>query len=490
MDKKTILLTGVTGYIGGRLLKVVEQRDDHVRCLVREPLHLQDRHDPRTQIFKGDVLDKASLLKAMQGVDVAFYLVHSMGSKRDFSQQDRLAAQHFAEVAAECQVKRIIYLGGLGDSQDHLSRHLKSRQEVGTCLREYAKGVQVLEFRASIVIGSGSLSFELIRALCERLPIMITPRWVWTLAQPIAIQDLLTYLSKAIDIEIEGCQIFEVGGKDQVSYGGIMQEYMQQRHLKRWLLPVPVLTPYLSSLWLGLVTPVYARVGRKLIESASFPTVVTDEKAEQLFQVHPMGIKEAIAVALAHEDQKWAETHWSDSLSSSGGVLPNWTGVRFGNRLIDSRTVEVSVQPREAFIPIRRLGGQTGWYYGNALWHIRGFLDLLVGGVGLRRGRKHPDSLRVGDFLDFWRVEAIEQDYLLRLRAEMKLPGRAWLEFVVEPTAHGALIRQTAIFDPVGLFGLFYWYMLYPLHHFLFTGMLKAVAKKIEESKPISKKNH
>jgi uncharacterized protein YbjT (DUF2867 family) len=482
MLKKTILLTGVTGYVGGRLLKLLEKKTYTLRCLVRDPSHLQGRCDPRVEVLKGDVLDKASIIKSMQGVDVVYYLVHSMGSGGDFTEEDRLAATNFAEAASECHVKRIIYLGGLGDSQEDLSSHLKSRQEVGAILRDKAEGVQVFEFRASIIIGSGSLSFEMIRSLTERLPVMITPKWVWTPAQPIFISDVLSYLEKAITVEVEDNQIFEIGGKDQVSYGDIMVEYARQRNLKRYILHVPVLTPNLSGLWLVLISPLHFRIGRKLIDSARFPTIVTNDTAEKLFQVHPVGVKEAIAAALTNEDQEIAQTRWSDSISS-GGRQANWKGVQFGNRLIDSRVIEVNASPREAFIPIRRLGGTNGWYYGNALWHLRGFLDLLVGGVGLKRGRSNPDTLRVGDYLDVWRVEAIEPDHLLKLTAEMKLPGRAWLQFAVEPTSHGSLIRQTALFDPVGLWGLAYWYVLYPIHYFMFRGMLKGIAKQAEKIK-------
>lgn len=480
MHKQLILLTGATGYIGGRLLKTLEKDPYVLRCIVREPHRLKGRADPRTQIMKGDILDKSSLITAMQGVDVAFYLIHSMGANEDFMEQDRIGACNFAEAASECKVKRIIYLGGLGENRDDLSTHLKSRHEVGDYLREKAKGVQVIEFRASIVIGSGSASFEMIRALCERLPIMIAPKWVWTLAQPISITDILAYLKKAIDFPLKDNPIFETGGKDQLSYGGIMLEYMRQRQLKRFIIPVPVLTPYLSSLWLRFITPLYAPVGKAIIESVRFPTVVQDHSAEKVFHIEPLGIKEAIEDALADEDR--VLTHWSDSLSASGRQ-PDWTNTRFGNRIIDSRTIEVSVPPIDAFTPIRRLGGTTGWYYGNALWHMRGFIDLLVGGVGLRRGRRDPDALHVGDFLDFWRVEAIEPNHRLLLKAEMKLPGRAWLEFVVEPTSHGSTIKQTAIFDPVGLSGLLYWYVLYPIHRLIFAGMLRGIVRSAEKLK-------
>jgi hypothetical protein len=331
------------------------------------------------------------------------------------------------------------------------------------------------------VIGSGSLSFEMIRALVERLPIMICPRWVQVKAQPIAVEDLLAYLIAALELPASASQVYEIGGPDQVSYGQIMQEYARQRGLSRWMIPVPLLTPYLSSLWLGLVTPLYARVGRKLVESLRNPTLVSNNLAESVFAVRPRSVGDAIARALVNEDWEFAETRWSDAMSSAG-QSQSWGGARYGSRLVDSRTITVSVPPEQAFAPIRRIGGRTGWYYGNWLWSLRGFLDLLIGGVGVRRSRRDPDSLRVGDPLDFWRVEVFEPNHRLRLQAEMKLPGRAWLEFEVRPCEHGSTIRQTAIFDPLGLAGLLYWYGIYPLHQFVFAGMLRNLARAAENS--------
>ena len=333
----------------------------------------------------------------------------------------------------------------------------------------------VLELRASIVLGSGSLSYELIRALVERLPIMICPAWVWTKAQPIAIEDVIGYLLEAATLPPDVAGVFEIGGSDRVSYGEIMREYARQRELRRVLLSVPVLTPKLSSLWLGLTTPVYARVGRKLIESLRTPSVVEDDRALTTFRARPMGLRQAIARALANEDREFAETRWTDAVSS-GGTTQAYGGRRFGTRLVDSRAVQVDVPVEAAFAPIRRLGGRRGWYYGNRLWRLRGFLDLLVGGVGLRRGRRDPDEMVVGDALDFWRVEAYEPPRRLLLAAEMKLPGRAWLEFEVDPKPSGATIRQTAIFDPTGVAGRLYWYGIYPLHARVFAGMLRAIA--------------
>ncbi|CAN5570623.1 SDR family oxidoreductase [soil metagenome] len=472
-----ILLSGATGYVGGRLLPRLEEAGYPVRCLSRRPEELEARIAPGTESVHADMLDSNSLKAALNGGDIAFYLVHSMGSSSDFEEQDRIAARNFGDAAREAGVRRIIYLGGLGEESEDMSEHLRSRQEVGRVLRE--SGVEVIEFRASIVIGSGSLSFEMVRALVERLPIMIAPRWVAVTAQPVAINDLLSYLLAAVTLPTHGSRIYEIGGADRVSYGDIMTEYARQRGLRRLTVPVPVLTPRLSSLWLGLVTPVYSRVGRKLISSIKNPTVVIDDAALREFPITPIGLQDAIALAIRSEEQEIAATRWSDSLSSSGETR-EWKSERFGSRLIDSRTVTVNIAPEQAFRPITRIGGKTGWYYGNWLWSIRGFLDLLVGGVGVRRGRRDPVNLRVGDALDWWRVEAFEPNRRLRLSAEMKLPGRAWLEFEVDPDRDGAIIRQTAIFDPVGLSGLLYWYATYPLHQFVFSGMLRNIAAAAE----------
>jgi uncharacterized protein YbjT (DUF2867 family) len=477
MVKSKILLTGASGYIGGRFLKLLEAEGHPVRCLARRPEFLHGRVAGGTEIVAGDVLDAESLQRAMEGVHAAYYLVHSMGAAHGFEATDRQAAERFGAAARSRGVQRIIYLGGLGDASDRLSPHLRSRQEVGGILRQ--SGVPVVEFRASIVIGSGSLSFEMIRALVERLPVMITPRWVAIRAQPIAIRDVLHYLRAALEVPVEGNPIYEIGGPDQLSYGELMREYARQRGLRRLMVSVPVLTPRLSSLWLGLVTPLYARVGRKLISSIRHPTVVQDSSALRAFAVCPVGPREAIAAALRNEDRECAETRWSDALSSSGQAR-HWGGVRFGNRLIDSRTARVAVTPSAAFSPIRRIGGETGWYYGHLLWRIRGWIDILSGGVGMRRGRRNPDQLQTGDTVDCWRVEAFEPDRRLRLAAEMKMPGRAWLEFEVTGDDGGSLIRQSAVFDPVGLAGLMYWYMVYPMHQLVFAGMLRGIAHAAE----------
>lgn len=452
-ESPRILVTGATGCVGGELLRALEVRGDAVRALSRRPF---EPEAPRTQVVRGDLLDPPSLERALEGIDSAFYLVHSMASSGSFEREDRQAAENFARAAAAAGVGRIVYLGGLGEESGSLSAHLRSRHEVGDVLR--SSGVQVVELRASIVLGSGSLSFEMIRALVSRLPVMVTPRWVSVTAQPIAIRDLIRCLLRSLEIDASASPVYEIGGRDVVSYGELMREYARQRGLRRWMIPVPVLTPRLSSLWLGLVTPLYARVGRHLIESIRNPTRVRGNAMREVFGIEPMGVAEAIAEALRQP---------------AAAAPPR--------RLVDARHRRVSVAPDRAFAPIRRIGGQRGWYASAALWRLRGALDALIGGVGMRSGRPDPERLAVGDPVDSWRVEAFEDGHLLRLAAEMKLPGRAWLEFRVTPDGPGARIDQVASFDAAGLAGLLYWYAILPLHGFVFSRMLEAIAAAAEE---------
>jgi uncharacterized protein YbjT (DUF2867 family) len=467
-----ILLTGASGYVGGHLLKALEAAGHRVRCAVRRP-EAMPTSLAGTTVERADVLDRESIGAALRGVETAYYLVHSMKSEWSFEQTDREGARNFAEAAHAAGVRRIIYLGGLGNPNATLSAHLRSRHEVGELLR--ASGVQVIEFRASAIIGAGSLSFEMVRALAERLPVMITPRWVTIEAQPIAIDDVIRYLVAALALDAIGNRIFEIGGAERVSYGGIIREYARQRGLKRAMIRVPVLTPRLSSWWLRLVTPLQARVGRELIEGVRHATVVSDQLALRTFAVRPVGIQKAIADALRAEDLEFSATRWSDALS---GMPPNspWGGIRIGNHMIVSQTINVELTPAAAFAPIRRIGGSVGWYYGRWLWEMRALADRLLGGVGMRRGRSNEETIEVGDRIDFWRISAFESDRKLTLEAEMRVPGRAWLDFEVEPTGTGSTIRQTAIFDPKGLFGLLYWYLSFPLHQLVFAGMLRNIA--------------
>jgi uncharacterized protein YbjT (DUF2867 family) len=468
-----VLLTGATGYVGGRLRERLESMGVPLRCMARRPGALRARVAAGTEVVYGDVSEPPSLAPALAGVDVAYYLIHSMSGAADYRRADREGALAFGAAARAAGVRRIVYLGGLGDGPD-LSPHLASRQEVGRALG--AGGVPVVELRAGIVIGSGSTSFEMIRALVDRLPVMVTPRWVATRTQPIAIEDVIACLVAARTAALDGGRVIEIGGPDRVSYGELMREYARLRGLRRVMIPVPALTPRLSSLWLGLVTPVYARVGRELVEGLRNETVVRDPAAQRaLLGVSPRGVREAIARALVNEDRAFAETRWSDALSS--GPAPRRRGAAAGARLIDSRTARVPVPPADAFAPIRRIGGRQGWYYGDALWRLRGLIDLPFGGAGMRRGRRDPERLLPGDAVDSWRVEAIEEDRLLRLAAEMWVPGRAWLQFEVEPDGDGSVIRQTAVFDPAGILGRAYWYAIAPLHGLVFRGMVRGIAR-------------
>jgi uncharacterized protein YbjT (DUF2867 family) len=465
-----ILLTGATGYIGGRLLRALERQSIAVRCLSRNPEVLRGRVSPGTQVAAGDLLQPASLGPAFAGVETAFYLVHAMHSGQDFERLESSAARNFASAARAAGVRRIVFLGGLAHGNE-LSPHMRSRMNTGDILR--ASGIPVVELRASIVIGSGSASFELIRALVERLPVMVTPRWVHTAAQPIGIEDVIAYLVEAIAVEAQDGRTAEIGGADVTSYLGIMREYARQRKLRRWFFAVPFLSPRLSSRWLTLVTPVYAPIGRFLIESVRTPSVVRRPEAAREFKVRPAGLARAVERALANEDLRSAETRWSDA--ASPGL---WAKAAEPGPAVLSNVQEVTLplSPDEAFSPVRRIGGRTGWYFGDWLWRIRGLLDLLTGGVGMRRGRPDPDTPLPGSTLDFWRVQIYEPGRRLRLLAEMRVPGRAWLEFRAQKKGRFTILRQIASFEPRGLAGMLYWYLLWPIHEVMFRGMLRRIA--------------
>ena len=462
------LLTGATGYIGGRLLRRFERDGQAVRCLCRNPESLRWRVSPGTEVVRGDLLEPATLGPAFSGADIAYYLVHSLHERRGFEAGERQAAANFAAAAHKAGVRRIIYLGGLAHGSA-LSPHMRSRAATGDVLR--SSGIPVTEFQASIVIGSGSASFEMIRALVERLPVMITPRWVNTAAQPIAIEDVIEYLAAAARASAGDNLTFEIGGADVVSYAGIMREYARQRGLRRLIVRVPFLSLSLSSRWLTLITPVYATIGRRLIESVRNPSIVRNPRALEAFDVRPMGIARAIERALSYEDRDSAETRWSDA-SALAAIPPEPPG----DVLSNEQTARVPLASWQAFTPIRRIGGRTGWYFGNLLWRVRGVLDLVMGGVGMRRGRPDPEIPFPGSTLDFWRVEVYEPDRRLRLIAEMRVPGRAWLEFRAEPEGGSTVIRQLAQFEPRGLAGLLYWYLLWPIHEVMFRGMLRRIA--------------
>ncbi|MBN1142655.1 MAG: SDR family oxidoreductase [Deltaproteobacteria bacterium] len=474
-----VLVTGVTGYVGGRLVPRLLHKGYRVRCLARDPSRLEGRPwKDSVEVAAGDVLSPETLAPAMKGVKVAYYLVHSLVGGPDFHKRDLNGALNFAFAARDAKVERIIFLGGLADSSSELSEHLRSRQQTGVVLR--SAGAPVTEFRAGVIVGSGSLSFEIVRYLAERIPVMVCPRWVYTRTQPIGIREVLEYLVAAIGEPQSSGRILEIGGADIVTYGQMMMIYAQVRGLKRMMLPVPFLTPRLSSLWVSLITPIPAAVARPLIDGLRNESVVRDPAARRLFpQIEPVGYRTAVERALVRLRASRIETTWRDALSTSqSGVAPVILTTQEG-MIVEHRLRAVPAPADEIFRVFTGLGGERGWFYMDWAWQLRGFLDRLVGGVGLRRGRRDPDELRTGDALDFWRVEAIEPGRLMRLRAEMKLPGKAWLEFKVTPRQEScSMLNQTVFFAPKGLFGWLYWYALYPIHRFIFNGLIREIARR------------
>ncbi len=469
-----VLLTGASGYVGSRLLPRLRRERYRVRRMVRR---LDSTADAETVV--GDVLNPESLRAALSGVRTAFYLVHLMGAGEAFEEKDREAAANFVRAAEDAGVERIIYLGGIAPPADDLSPHLRSRLEVGRILASGAP--EVIELRASVVLGAGSLSFEMVRTLTERLPVMVTPRWVNTKAQPIAVADLLDALVAAGRLPRGDDRVIEVGGSDRVGYGEIMREYARQRGLPRVMIPVPFLTPGLSSLWLALVTPLFARIGRQLVESIRHPTVVQHPTPVGVLGVEPHGVADAIREALETEDGD-REGLRATIRAAADGSRPHGTR-SFGNRVVDVRSVRCGTPPADAFAAVERIGGAHGWYAADGLWRLRAAIDRLLGGVGMRRGRGNPDGFEVGDRVDFWRVEAAVPRRWVLLRAEMKLPGRAWLAFDVDEEGDGSLIRQAAVFDPKGVTGRAYWWALYPVHALLFHAMLRRIARAAERAR-------
>ncbi len=486
-----ILVTGATGYIGGRLVPRLLESGYRVRCLVRDPARLQGRPwQQSVEIMGGDVLQPESLSDVMQDVKVAYYLIHSMTSGAGFHERDMDAASAFAAAAKRANVERIIFLGGLADDTPTLSEHLRSRQQTGSALR--SAGVPVTEFRAGVIVGSGSLSFEMIRYLTERVPIMICPRWVYTRTQPIGIQEVLEYLAAALTVPESSGRIIEIGGSEVITYGEMMTIYAQVRGLKRIMLPVPVLTPRLSSYWVNLVTPIPAVIARPLIEGLRNENTVKEPSARQLFpNITPTNYQTAVELALSQLQASNIETTWSDALSSSKGDVTPLIMTTQEGMVLEQRQRVSSASPADIFRVFSGIGGQRGWFYMNWAWELRGFVDKMTGGVGLRRGRRDPDELRVGDALDFWRVEAVEPGRLLRLRAEMKTPGEAWLQFQTsKQDDQKTLLTQTAFFAPKGLLGWLYWYALYPAHQFIFSGMIDQIVKRAEKPLEPQKKSN
>ena len=423
------------------------------------------------------MLQPGTLDEAMRGVEVIYYLVHSLSAGSNFSQQDIDAARNCNRAASAAGASRIIYLGGLGNSGSNLSAHLRSRHDTGDALREGK--VPVTEFRAAVIVGSGSLSFEMIRYLTERLPVMICPKWVLTRIQPIAIRNVLDYLVAALDCPESVGATLEIGGCDVLTYIEMMQGYAQARGLKRRMISVPVLTPRLSSYWVHLVTPIPANIAQPLIRGLGNEVVVHDPTALRLFpSIELLDYQTAVRLALALVATRGLETMWSDALTSSqGNHIPLTLTTREG-LIIERRQLVVSASSQSVYRSFARLGGARGWLYMDWAWQIRGIMDRVCGGVGMRRGRRDSEDLRVGDSLDFWRVETVEPEKLILLRAEMKVPGRAWLEFESRVGEDGkTLLLQTALFEPKGLWGLIYWYVLYPMHALIFSGLIRKIAE-------------
>lgn len=486
MKPQKILVTGATGYIGGRLVSCLLQAGYDVRCFARDAERLDGRPwRDQVEVAEGDALDYETVRPAMEGVDAAYYLIHSLASgEGEFADRDRRAADNFGRAAEEQGVKRIIYLGGLEPRGEKRSEHLRSRLETGEQLRKWS--VPVTEFRAAVIVGSGSLSFELIRYLTERVPVMVCPQWVHMPTQPIAVRNVLEYLVEALEVEESAGKVLEIGGEDVLSYGAMFQIYAKVRGLKRYVINVPFLTPRLSSLWVGLVTPITNKVARPLIKGLDNEVVVTDPTARELFSVRPISYEAAVRLAVGRFTRDDVETIWHGAYSSSLPYGKTTDELKDEEGLIkDRRRRRVDAPAETVFQVIKQIGGEEGWLYANLLWKIRGVMDQFIGGHGLRRGRRSASDVRVGDAIDFWRVEALKEDRLLRLRAEMKVPGKAWLQFEVCP-AEGdetrSVVTQTAFFEPKGLAGLMYWYLFYLPHQWLFPGMLHEIADRAEAS--------
>jgi len=477
-DSKLILVTGTTGYIGGRLVPRLLEAGHRVRCFARDAKRL-DGYPWRRQVevIEGDALDPSSLVAAMGNVSVAYYLIHGKQGGRANAEHDLAMARNFSEAAQEAGIERIIYLGELVDPTTNLSQYFRSRHETGHLLRRGS--VPVTEFRAGMIVGSGSALFEMIRYLAEREPVLICPAWFFSQAQPIAIRDVLAYLIATLDTPESIGSVIEIGGPTLLTYADMLLEYASERGFKRTLIRTPFNAPLLSAYWVHMITPIHWRMVLPLIEGLHAKLIVRDQVARKLFpNIEPIDFQTALRLALARIQGNHVETSWSDALVTAvGDVKPYTFGVEEG-MFIERRRNLIEVAPETVFRSYTGIGGQRGWLYMDWAWALRGWVDKVIGGVGIRRGRRHPDEIRAGESLDFWRVEAVEKDRLLLLRAEMKVPGKAWLEFRSELQEGRTLLTVTAYFAPRGLSGFLYWYAMWPFHAFLFNGLTRRLAAR------------
>lgn len=484
--QRPILVAGATGYIGARLIPRLLQSGYRVRALARTPAKLRNRSwaaHPNLEIAKADLLDRESLSAACEGCRAVYYLVHSMDpTSSDFARTDRIAARNMVVCAEQAGLERIIYLGGLGEQNAGLSEHLRSRAEVATILTDGR--VPVTIFRAAMIIGSGSASFEILRYLVERLPIMITPRWVHTPCQPIGVRNVLHYLVECLECAETIGESFDIGQQDVLTYKQLMVLFAEEAGLKkRLIIPVPVLTPRLSSYWIHLVTPVPAVLARPLAEGLSNRVVCNDQRIHELIPQPLLDCRQAVRLALERVRDHQVESSWSDAGSIPPAEWavpgdPEWAG---GTHYTDARQIVLETSAEQIWKTVICIGGGTGWYYADWLWWLRGAIDRLSGGVGLQRGRRCPVEVLPGDALDFWRVSQAEPGQLLLLAAEMKMPGRATLEFrIVEIDKNKTQLNLTARFLPQGVFGILYWYAVIPFHDLIFNGMLRGIGKRLE----------
>jgi len=478
---KLILVTGATGYVGGRLVPRLLEAGYRVRVLVRDPTRLQGRAWlSRVEVVSGDALQPETLASALKDISVAYYLIHGRQGGQVDANRDLIVARNFAQAAEEAQVERIIYLGELVDPTAELSPYLRARHETGHILR--TSRVPVTEFRAGMIVGSGSALFEMIRYLTERLPVLVCPAWFFSEAQPIAIRDVMAYLIDAIKTSDSVGRLIEIGGPTRLTYADMLREYANERNLRRRIVRTPFNAARLSAYWVHMATPIHWRVVLPLIEGLRATLIVREEAAKRLFpQIKPIDFPTAVHLALGRIQRDNVETSWADALVTVAGHIKPYRFTVEEGMFIETRQMLLDLDPEAVYRAYMGIGGTRGWMYMDWAFAMRGWMDKVVGGVGLRRGRRHPDELRVGEALDYWRVEEIEPDRRLMLRAEMKLPGKAWFEFKSDPHQNGdgkTLFTLTAYFAPRGLFGFLYWYAFWIPHRFLFDGLIRRIASR------------